>query len=68
MYTSLHRLALVTRDGRGLCPNTALALAKTGVDVVITHPEQEASARALAREVEQFGRKAAVIQKDTAEV
>ena len=68
MDTNLQKLALVTGGGRGLGRSTALALAKAGVDVVVTYREQEASARALASEVEQLGRKAAVLQLDTAVV
>ncbi len=68
MNTNLQKLALVTGAGRGLGRNTALALAKAGVDVVITYRAQEASARAVASEVAQLGRKAVVLQLDTAVV
>jgi NAD(P)-dependent dehydrogenase (short-subunit alcohol dehydrogenase family) len=62
------KLALVTGGGRGLGRNTALALASKGVDVVITYHSQEDSALGVMREVEQLGRKAAVIRLDTSDV
>ena len=68
MNTNLQKLALVTGGGRGLGRSTALALAKAGIDVVVTYREQEASARALASEVVQLGRQAVVLQLDTAAV
>lgn len=68
MITNPQKLALVTGGGRGLGRSTALALAKAGVDVVVTYREQEASAQALANEVEQLGRQAAVLQLDAAAV
>jgi NAD(P)-dependent dehydrogenase (short-subunit alcohol dehydrogenase family) len=68
MDSKLHQLALVTGGGRGLGRSTALALAKAGVDVVVTYREQEASALSLASEVEQLGRRAAVLQLDTSVV
>lgn len=68
MNTNLQKLALVSGGGRGLGRSTALALAKAGIDVVVTYREQEASARALASEVVQLGRQAVVLQLDTAAV
>jgi NAD(P)-dependent dehydrogenase (short-subunit alcohol dehydrogenase family) len=68
MNTHPHKLAVVTGGGRGIGRSTALALAKSGVDVVVTYREQEAPARDLASEVEQLGRKAAVLPLDIAVV
>ncbi|MDV2453606.1 SDR family NAD(P)-dependent oxidoreductase [Xanthomonas hortorum] len=68
MTSTTNKLALVTGGGRGLGRSTALALARDDIDVVITYHTQESSARAVAAEVEQLGRKAAVIRLDTADV
>ena len=62
------KLALVTGGGRGLGRNTALALARNGVDVILTFHSNEESALDVAREIGQLGRKAAVLRLDTADV
>ncbi|KQP07953.1 MULTISPECIES: SDR family NAD(P)-dependent oxidoreductase [unclassified Methylobacterium] len=63
-----NKIALVTGSSRGLGRNTALALACSGVDVVVTYRSDEGSAVAVAREIEGLGRKAIVLRLDTAEV
>lgn len=68
MTSNTNKLALVTGGGRGLGRSTALALAQDGVDIIITYRTQEQSARDVARELIQLGRKAAVIDLDTADV
>lgn len=67
MTSLTNKLALVTGGSRGLGRSTALALARDGVDVIITYHTQELGAREAAREIEQLGRKAAVIRLDSAE-
>ncbi|RWX74679.1 SDR family oxidoreductase [Neorhizobium lilium] len=68
MASNTSKLALVTGGSRGLGRNTALALAKAGVDVVITYRTREIDAQDVAREIERLGRKASVIRLDTADV
>lgn len=68
MAENTTRLAMITGGGRGLGRSTALALARNGVDVVLTYKTQEDSVREVAREVEQLGRTAAVLRLDTAEI
>lgn len=68
MVSNTSKLALVTGGSRGLGRNTALALAKDGVDVIITYNTREDNARDVAREIEGLGRRAAVIRLDTADV
>ncbi|WP_259167099.1 SDR family oxidoreductase [Xanthomonas sp. 4461] len=68
MAENTPKLAMITGGGRGLGRSTALALARNGVDVVLTYTSQEHSVREVAREVEQLGRKAAVLRLDTAEI
>lgn len=58
-------IALVTGGSRGLGRNTALSLARTGVDVVITYRSRQDEAEAVVREAERLGRKAAALQLDT---
>ncbi|MEX2693010.1 SDR family oxidoreductase [Rhizobium mongolense] len=68
MASNKSRLALVTGGSRGLGRNTALALAKDGVDVVITYNTRQDDAQDVAREIEGLGRRAAVIRLDTSDV
>ncbi|MEA9589311.1 SDR family oxidoreductase [Xanthomonas sp. WHRI 10064A] len=68
MAENTTKLAMITGGGRGLGRSTALALARNGVDLVLTYKSQEDSVREVAREVEQLGRKAAVLRLDTAEI
>lgn len=67
-HANTHQLALITGGGRGLGRSTALALARAGVDIVITYKTQEGSAQDVAREVQALGRQAVVLQLDTSEV
>ena len=59
------KIALITGGSRGLGRNAALALARRGVDVVITYRSREDEAARLVAEVEQLGRKAVALQLDT---
>ncbi|WP_319418733.1 SDR family NAD(P)-dependent oxidoreductase [Pleurocapsa sp. FMAR1] len=59
------KIALVTGASRGLGKNTALALAKKGVDVIVTYHSSEAEAKSVVSAIEEIGRKAAALQLDT---
>ncbi|WP_308635217.1 SDR family NAD(P)-dependent oxidoreductase [Paenibacillus silvisoli] len=59
------KIALVTGGSRGLGKNTAMALARKGVDVVVTYYSQKAEAEEVVREIERQGGKAAALQLDT---
>ncbi|OBV41527.1 SDR family NAD(P)-dependent oxidoreductase [Janthinobacterium psychrotolerans] len=63
-----HTIALVTGASRGLGRNAALHLARQGVDVIITYHAQRAEAEAVAAEITGLGRRAAVLQLDSAQV
>ncbi len=60
------KIALVTGASRGLGKNTALALAKKGVDVVVTYHSSQAEAGSVVSAIEGMGGKAASLQLDTA--
>lgn len=61
-------IALITGGSRGLGASTALALAKQGVDVIITYHSQEQAATEVVQEIGRAGRKAAALQLDTSKV
>ena len=60
----MNKIALITGASRGLGKNTALALAREGVDVIITYHSKKADAEQVVAEVEAFGVKAAALQLD----
>lgn len=59
------KIVLVTGGSRGLGKNTALQLARRGFDVVLTYHRNADEANQVRSEIEQLGRKAAVLQLDT---
>ncbi|WP_449394377.1 SDR family NAD(P)-dependent oxidoreductase [Devosia riboflavina] len=58
------RIALITGGSRGLGRNTALHLARRGVDVIVTYQTSEAAAQALVEECLAVGRKAVALHYD----
>jgi NAD(P)-dependent dehydrogenase (short-subunit alcohol dehydrogenase family) len=62
------KTAIITGGSRGLGRNTALNLARRGVDVIFTYHSNTGEAKSLIREVEATGRKAAGFQLDAANV
>jgi NAD(P)-dependent dehydrogenase (short-subunit alcohol dehydrogenase family) len=61
-------IALITGASRGLGKNAALALAKAGVDLIITYHSKADEAAAVVAEAQWLGRKAVAIQLDTGNV
>lgn len=59
-----HKIALITGGSRGLGRNTALHLARRGVDVIVTYQTSKAAAHALVEECLAMGRKAVALQYD----
>ena len=59
------KTALVTGGSRGLGRSTALHLAQSGVDVVLTYRANAEEAEAVVAEIEKLGRRAVALQLDT---
>lgn len=59
------KIALVTGASRGLGKNTALALAKKGVDVVVTYHSNLEEAKNVVSAIEAIRAKAVALQLDT---
>lgn len=68
MTVNQAKIALVTGSSRGLGRNTALALAKKGVDVLVTYRSSEAEANSVVSAIHALGRKAIALQLDTSDV
>jgi hypothetical protein len=62
------KIALVTGASRGLGRNTALALAKKGVDVIVTYRSSEAEANSVVSAIAQLGGKAIALHLDTSDI
>ena len=63
-----HKIALVTGGSRGLGKNMALALAKKGLDVVITYHSNKATADDVVSKIQSMGRLATALQLDTSDI
>ncbi len=59
------KIAIITGGSRGLGRNTALNLARRGVDILFTWRANQKEAESLIREVQAMGRKAAAFRLDT---
>jgi NAD(P)-dependent dehydrogenase (short-subunit alcohol dehydrogenase family) len=62
------KIAIVTGGSRGLGRNTALALARKGVDVILTYQSRKADADAVVKEIQALGRKAQAVQLDVGSI
>jgi NAD(P)-dependent dehydrogenase (short-subunit alcohol dehydrogenase family) len=62
------KIGLVTGASRGLGKNTALAMAKKGIDVVLTYQSNQALAQDVVSDIQALGRKAVGLQLDVAQV
>lgn len=60
-----NKIALVTGGSRGLGRNMAIALAKKGLDVIITYNSNLKAAEEVVAEIESLGQKAFAFQLDT---
>ncbi len=67
MTNNKAKIALVTGSSRGLGKNTALALAKKGVDVIVTYRSSEAEADGVVSAISALGTKAVALHLDTSD-
>jgi NAD(P)-dependent dehydrogenase (short-subunit alcohol dehydrogenase family) len=58
------KIAILTGGSRGLGKNTALRIAKNGIDLVITYHKNKQMADEVVAEIQKIGRKAIAIQLD----
>ncbi|MES2515022.1 MAG: SDR family oxidoreductase [Bacteroidota bacterium] len=63
-----NKIALVTGGSRGLGKNMAIALAKKGIDVVITYNANKEAADAVVSEIQSIGQHACAFQLDTSKI
>jgi NAD(P)-dependent dehydrogenase (short-subunit alcohol dehydrogenase family) len=60
-----NKIALITGGSRGLGRNTAVSLARSGTDVILTYHSNKKEADSAVAEIVALGRKAFAIQLDT---
>jgi len=60
-----NKIALITGGSRGLGKNMAIALAKKGIDVVLTYNTNKEEAAKVVTEIQTLGRKAFALQLNT---
>ncbi|WP_319423554.1 SDR family NAD(P)-dependent oxidoreductase [Pleurocapsa sp. FMAR1] len=64
----MNRITLITGASRGLGRNTALSIARSGDDVVLTYRSRSEDAEAVVAEIKAMGRKAIALQLDTGNI
>jgi NAD(P)-dependent dehydrogenase (short-subunit alcohol dehydrogenase family) len=68
MTNTTNKIAIITGGSRGLGRNTALQLARRGVDILFTYRANKEEAESFIREAESLGRRAAAFRLDTGDV
>lgn len=68
METNNSKIALITGGSRGLGKNMAVAIAKKGIDVILTYNSKKDEALAVVAQIEALGQKAAALQLNTGEI
>ena len=63
-----NKIALVTGGSRGLGKNMALALAKKGIDVVLTYKTNKDAADEVVSAIQSLGQHAYAFQLDTSDI
>ena len=63
-----NKIAIITGGSRGLGRNTAVNLARRGVDILFTYRANQKEAESFIREAETMGRKAAGFRFDTGDI
>jgi NAD(P)-dependent dehydrogenase (short-subunit alcohol dehydrogenase family) len=62
------KIALITGASRGLGKNTALTLAKKGIDAIVTYHNSEEEAQNVVAAISELGAKAVALQLDTSNI
>src|SRR5260370_35697792 len=62
------KTAIITGGSRGLGRNSAINLARKGIDVILTYHSNQKEADSVVAEIVALGRKAVAIQLDTGNV
>jgi len=65
---STDKIALITGASRGLGRNTAMNLARSGTDVILTYHSNQKEAESAVAEIVALGRKAVAFKLDTGNV
>lgn len=63
-----NKVALLTGGSRGLGKNMSIALAKKGIDIVLTYNSNKEEADKVVNEIQSLGRKAAAFQLNTSDM
>lgn len=63
-----NKIALITGGSRGLGKNMAIALAKKGIDVILTYNSNPEAANTVVSEIQSMGQKATAFQLDTSKL
>jgi NAD(P)-dependent dehydrogenase (short-subunit alcohol dehydrogenase family) len=63
-----NKVALVTGGSRGLGKNMAIAIAKKGIDLILTNNSNKEAADKVVSEIESLGQKAVAFQLDTSKI
>ena len=63
-----NKVALITGGSRGLGKNMAIAIAKKGLDVMLTYNSNKEAADSVVAEIESLGKKAFALQLDTSNI
>lgn len=63
-----NKIALITGGSRGLGRNMAIALAKKGIDVILTYNSNPEAANTVVSEIQSMGQRATAFQLDTSKL
>ena len=64
----MSKISLITGANRGLGRNTAISIARTGGDVIVTYRSNDTQAAEVVAEVESLGRKAVALRLDVSKI
>jgi len=65
---STSKISVITGGSRGLGRNTAINLARRGVDILFTYRNRQDEAERLIQGIEQIGQRAAAFRVDTGDI